>query len=62
VKELQFYEYELTESGNVKTAARSGYHDDCVMALALGLKLAPRYRFTGGWATTGRIIDSVKGW
>ncbi len=36
VKELQYFEYELTRTG-VKYEARSGFHDDCVMALALAV-------------------------
>ena len=35
LKELQYFEYELTQSGNVRMNARSGHHDDLVMALAL---------------------------
>jgi hypothetical protein len=62
VRELQYYEYELTEHGNVRTAARRGYHDDCVMALALALHLAPRYGYHGGFASSGRQLLSVKGW
>jgi hypothetical protein len=61
VQELQFYEYELTEAGNVRTAARRGYHDDCVCALALALRVAPRYRFTpGGFLASGRTHDYVQ--
>jgi hypothetical protein len=33
--ELLAYQYELTSSRNVRTAAPAGMHDDCVMALAL---------------------------
>ncbi len=35
VRELQYFEYELTTSGNVRMNARSGYTDDLVVALAL---------------------------
>lgn len=62
VRELQFYEYELTESGNVRTGARRGYHDDCVMALALALRIAPRFRYTNGLTTSGHIRQSAAGW
>jgi hypothetical protein len=34
-KELESYEYEVTESGVVKYSAPSGSHDDCVISLAL---------------------------
>jgi len=62
VRELQFYEYALTESGNIRTGARAGYHDDCVMALALALRIAPRYRFTNGFTTSGYVRDTARGW
>jgi hypothetical protein len=63
IRELQHYEYELTESGNVRTGARRGYHDDCVMALALALHLAPRYGFVGGrFLSSGRTRISARGW
>ncbi|MHB1000134.1 MAG: terminase large subunit domain-containing protein [Armatimonadota bacterium] len=62
VRELQFYEYELTESGNVRTNARRGYNDDCVCALALALRIASRYRYSGDFTTSGRIRESAVGW
>jgi hypothetical protein len=34
-RELQYFEYELTTGGNIRMNARSGYTDDCVIALAL---------------------------
>jgi len=34
VNELEVFEYQYTASG-VKYSAPSGFHDDCVMALAL---------------------------
>jgi len=42
IKELQFFEYQLTRAG-VKMEARSGFHDDCVIALALAIWAAERY-------------------
>ena len=33
--ELKRYEYEISPSGGITYNAPSGYHDDCVMALAL---------------------------
>jgi phage FluMu gp28-like protein len=39
VKELQFFEYQLTRTG-IKMEARSGLYDDCVIALALGVYAA----------------------
>lgn len=41
VDELEAFEYSMTEQGNFRTGAPYGYHDDCVIALALaawGLK------------------------
>lgn len=35
IRELQYFEYELTQAGNVRMNARSGQHDDLVVALAL---------------------------
>ncbi|AGN01159.1 hypothetical protein L593_06050 [Salinarchaeum sp. Harcht-Bsk1] len=35
VNELEVYEYEATESGQIRYTAPSGFHDDCVDALAL---------------------------
>jgi hypothetical protein len=37
IDELEAFEYSVSESGNVRTGAPFGYHDDCVMALALAL-------------------------
>lgn len=33
--ELEAFEYSVTDNGTVRTAAPGGYHDDCVIALAL---------------------------
>jgi phage FluMu gp28-like protein len=62
IQELQFYEYEFTESGNIRTHAGHGYHDDCVMALALALKTAARYQFAGGFASSGKSRLSLNWW
>jgi hypothetical protein len=35
VDELEAFEYSVTDAGTVRTGAPSGYHDDCVIALAL---------------------------
>ncbi|MCE5322054.1 terminase family protein [bacterium] len=47
MRELQYYEYELTDSGNVRMNARSGYHDDLVIALALACHQAKSSGFSG---------------
>ena len=35
--EMKRYEYEIGPTGQVSYSAPSGYHDDCVMTLALGV-------------------------
>ncbi len=35
IDELESFEYSVSEQGNVRTGAPSGYHDDCVVALGL---------------------------
>jgi len=35
VYELELFQYEMTRAGNVRYSAPQGYHDDCVIALAL---------------------------
>ena len=61
MSELQYFEYELTQSGNVRMNARTGYNDDLVIALALacwqakGLGTAGRF-----WAGGGRA--AAVGW
>mgnify|MGYP000722087285 CR=1 FL=1 len=35
IDELESFEYSVTETGHTRTGAPSGYHDDCVIALAL---------------------------
>jgi len=50
IRELENYEYEISETGVVKYSAPDGFHDDCVVSLALanwGADQAPyfyRYR------------------
>lgn len=50
VRELENYEYEISETGVVKYSAPDGFHDDCVISLALanwGADQAPFfYRFS----------------
>ena len=35
--EMKRYEYQIGPTGQISYAAPSGYHDDCVMALALAV-------------------------
>lgn len=44
IEELEGFEYSVTESGNVKTGAAGGLHDDCVIALGLAVWKARRAR------------------
>ena len=37
IEELEAFEYSVTDSGNVRTSAPHGMHDDCVIALALAV-------------------------
>ncbi len=62
VQELQFYEYEITDSGHIRTQARRGHHDDCVCALALALRASARYGFRGSLMSSGRPRISSGGW
>jgi len=49
--EMKRYEYEITPSGAITYNAPGGYHDDCVMALALANSERYQYRWTGGMRT-----------
>jgi phage FluMu gp28-like protein len=62
VRELQYYEYELTTSGNVRMNARPGYTDDLVVALALAAWQAKSAPCAGGsrFLTTRRAEE--RGW
>jgi hypothetical protein len=61
MRELQYFEYELTASGNVRMNARSGCHDDLVIALALACRQARAAGSGGAYlATNGRITSA--GW
>lgn len=46
IRELRYFHYELTKSKNVRMEAAKG-HDDCVLSLSLGAKLANRPLYTG---------------
>lgn len=61
MRELQYFEYELTDSGNVRMNARSGHHDDLVIALALACWQAKTSGAAGRYLTrNGRV--AVGGW
>jgi hypothetical protein len=61
ISELQYYEYELTQSGNVRWNARSGYHDDLVTALALACRGISRFQASARYLTGGGRVAAV-GW
>lgn len=62
VSELQYFEYELTDSGNIRMNARSGYHDDLVMALALACKQARSVGVSSGGYLAGRGRVAAERW
>ncbi len=61
IKELQYFEYELTDSGNVRMNARSGCHDDLVIALALACRQGKGASF-GGRCLGGNGRVAAGGW
>jgi hypothetical protein len=46
IDELESFQYSVTDSGNVKSGAPHGVHDDCVIALALAC-----------WSLPGTMVD-----
>jgi hypothetical protein len=46
VKELEIFEYQYTQHG-VKYSAPSGFHDDCVMSLALAINHLSKFKGLG---------------
>lgn len=63
IEELLYFEYELTDSGNVIMAAHSGHHDDLVVALALACQQARTLGFAGRYlARNGRVTAGVGRW
>ena len=51
INELSMYKYEITKAGNATYAAPSGYHDDCVISLALAV-----------WWITQRVVPTISSW
>lgn len=49
MRELQYFEYEITPSGNVRMNGRSGVNDDLVIALALALRQSRGLATHGGY-------------
>jgi len=53
IHELQYFEYELTGAGNVRMNARSGHHDDLVIAVGLACRAARGAGSGGGCLALG---------
>ena len=49
--ELERYEYKITASGAITYNAPGGYHDDCVIALALANSARFQFKWTGEFKT-----------
>jgi hypothetical protein len=62
VDELESYEYTLTDSGNTRTSAPSGVHDDCVMSLGLALWQCVKGGRGGTISTFATGYPSARGW
>jgi phage FluMu gp28-like protein len=61
LRELQYFEYELTDSGNVRLNARSGMRDDLVIALALASWQSRTAAYAGSYlSSNGRV--AARGW
>ena len=61
LQELQYFEYELTQSGNVRMNGRTGVHDDLVIALALACWQSRTACYSGSYLSrNGRV--AAKGW
>jgi hypothetical protein len=58
VHELEVFEHETTEAGNVRYGAPSGFHDDCVDALALAVK-GHRRAGAGGVTLSGHSMNDL---
>lgn len=53
IRELQYFEYEITCSGGVRMQARAGHHDDLVIALALACRQAKALGSSGSYLAGG---------
>lgn len=47
--EMKVFEYTLTSTGHPKYEAQSGYHDDCICALALANRYRKQYSTVTNW-------------
>ncbi len=63
VDELEAFEFTVSETGNTRTGAPYGYHDDCVIALALAAwhaSVGPvQCQIAIGWGPNERLGSRV---
>jgi len=62
--EMNRYEYAIGASGTITYSAPSGFHDDCVMALALAVGVYDNRGHVGGMASfpSRRGVDVFTGY
>lgn len=53
--ELEAFSYEISPTGRLKRAAPSGFHDDCVIALALAVNKVARVASFGDFSSVGQL-------
>jgi hypothetical protein len=58
VAELESFEYQMSDHGNIIYAASEGMHDDCVVALALAVLHARKRRIKGA----RKAVRAPRGW
>lgn len=61
VNELEVYEYEQTPAGQIRYSAPSGFHDDCVDALALAVDVRQARASSGDFRVLGSAGDLFGG-
>jgi len=62
IQELQYFEFETTPMGNLRMNARTGYHDDLVIALALAALVGSADGVgPAGFMTSGTATESQGG-
>ena len=49
--EMNVFEYKISQSGHIKYEAQSGFHDDCIMSLAMANSYLKNGTFSNyqGW-------------
>ncbi|HBA86299.1 MAG TPA: hypothetical protein DCZ95_19640, partial [Verrucomicrobia bacterium] len=59
--EMKRFEYAISSNGSITYNAPSGYHDDCVIALALANRFRTAYTFTGSMLPLARQSTQWRG-